>query len=465
MRKSVLPVAVLATVLAATGCSSSSSSKASAPSASTEASPAAATSTTGASSTAKPVASPSAAASTGSTAPTSAAVSSDSGTVSVVGYKGGGTELANIPQLNAAFQAQYPNIKLTYKYVDGNDYDSYVNPRLAAGNAPDVLMADKGRINQWVKQGYLADLSDQPWVNRMSPNLKPFNSVSGKTYLLTSEVIPVSLFANLDLLKKAGINQVPQTWPDFLAALQTLKSKGIGGLELPDKGGWTGEQFFLDLGANLVPQTWATGYDTGSSHWAPTWGPVVDQIKQLVSTGGLDGKLMLGLDPNSDGLPLFETGKYAFDVQGAWNLSEFAKNAKFSFTMNPLPGGPAGSQAKAFVFVGTSWGVNAHSKNAQAAKDYVNFMSQPANESLYLKGEAAFSPMIDVESPAISQGAPIAAAFKAGDTSPSAIEVLNYGKGESEIQTQVQKIFGDPTVATSTILSSLDKDIPATPAV
>src|SRR5262245_18677064 len=210
----------------------------------------------------------------------SSSSSSGSTTLSVVAWKGGGSELAGMPDLNAAFQKAHPDIKLAYKYVSP-DYETYVNSRLAAGNAPDVLMADRVKMIKWVKQGYLMDLSDQPWVSRMYPNLKFFNSVNGKTYQLNSENIAIGFYSNLDLLKQNGINAAPKTWPELISDLQTLKSKQVGGFMLANKGGWMGEQFALALAANLVPGDWAGKYDTGQASFNPAWAPVIDRIKAL----------------------------------------------------------------------------------------------------------------------------------------------------------------------------------------
>ena len=140
-------------------------------------------------------------------------------TLHVVGFEGGGTELASIPDINADFEKAYPDIKLDYQYVSNTEYDQYNNTRLAAGTAADVLMTNPTRVQQWVKQGYLEDLSSQPWVSNILPNVAPFGQIDGKTYAFTQQNIPIGFYANLDILKKAGISEVPQTWPDLLSDL------------------------------------------------------------------------------------------------------------------------------------------------------------------------------------------------------------------------------------------------------
>jgi raffinose/stachyose/melibiose transport system substrate-binding protein len=382
--------------------------------------------------------------------------------LSVVAWKGGGTEVAGMDQLNQAFQKAHPEVKLEYKYVSP-DYETYVNTRLAAGQAPDVLMADRYKMIKWYKQGYLADLSDQPWVSRMYPNLKDFNSIKGKTYQLNSENAAVGLYANLDLLKEAGIDKAPATWPDLLADLSTLKARNMNGIMLANKGGWMGITLSQELASNLVEKGWAGKYDAGQSSFNPAWTPVIDRIKALLNSGTIDSKLMLGLDPWTDGPAQFKSGKWAFFVQGAWQLSDFTKGVNFNFSLNPFPGGDAGTVPKNFTFVGAGWVVNSHAKNPGAAKAYLNFMSQPKNSAVFLAAESGFSTLVDVESPAIPQAQPVLATFKKGNTVPSHLEQLNYTDGETELGKAIQSIFVNPSISTASLLQTLDTQIPKSP--
>jgi raffinose/stachyose/melibiose transport system substrate-binding protein len=385
-------------------------------------------------------------------------------TLSVVGFEGGGNEIADIPALNSAFHAAHPGVKVDYKYVANTEYDQYNNTRLAAGTGADVLMVNKPRLFTWQQQGYLADLSDQPWVKRLLPSVAPYSQIGGKTYDFVQQNIPVGLYANHDLLTRAGIAKVPQTWPELIAVLTTLKAKGVGGLEIPNLKGWNSEQVALALGANLLNDSWGAGYDSGQTHWNPTWAPVIEHLKQLLTSGLVDGKTMNGIDPFSLGVSQFAAGKFAFYVDGGWDLSHFAQTAPFKFSLNPFPGGPAGSTPKTFTFVGSGWSVNADSKHQQAAKQYVDFMAQPANDAAYLKAESCFSTLSDVPNPDVAQAAPVAATFKAGNTTPSPAEVPNFPNLEDKFTAELNGLFNDPGTNTSALLARLDQEVPKSPS-
>jgi ABC-type sugar transport system, periplasmic component len=383
-------------------------------------------------------------------------------TLTVVGFEGGGTELADIPQINADFHKKYPNITIDYKYVANGEYDQYNNTRLAAGTAADVLMTNATRVQQWQKQGYLADLSTQSWVKQILPNVAPFGQIDGKTYAFTQQNIPIGLYANLDILKKAGIAEVPQTWPDFLAALQKLKAAGQPGLLLADQGGWTSEQLTLALAANLLEPTWGPGYDTAASNWNPTYTPVFDHIKQLLTSGGVNGKLMNGIEPFNTGNADFAAGKWAFTIMGAWELQSFQQNAKFDFSFNPFPGGDTGSQPNGVTFVGSGWGVNAASAHKDAAEKYVAFLADPANDSRYLAAENSFTTLKDVPSPTMPKATAYVGAFNAGHSQVSPIEYLHYPTYEQEFWKVGTSLFNDPSQSTTSLLRQLDSTIPKT---
>lgn len=385
-------------------------------------------------------------------------------TLTIVGFEGGGTELADIPQINAAFEKAHPNITINYKYVANTEYEAYNNTRLAAGTAADVLMVNPYYETTWVQQGFLADLSDQPWVSQQLPQVAPFGKKDGKTYAFMQQNIPIGLYANLDLLKQAGISSVPQTWPDFITDLQTLKAKGLGGIEIPNLQGWDAEQLSLALAANLIPSTWGAQYDSGGSTWAATWSPVIDHIKQLLTSGLVDGKTMNGIDPFVQGPANFAAGKYAFFVDGGWDLSHYKQTASFQFSLNPFPGGPAGSTPKTFTFIGSGWSVNSQSANQAAAKEYVAFMAQPAQDGAYLAAESSFTTLGNVPSPDVAQAAPVSAAFKAGDTSPSQIEFIADPDSETKYKPQLSALFSNPGMSDASLLGTLDQQIKKTPS-
>lgn len=187
-----------------------------------------------------------------------------------------------------------------------------------------------------------------------------------------------------------------------------------------------------------------------------------DAIKQLLTQGNVDGKLMNGIEPFNTGNAQFAAGKWAFTVMGAWQLQNFADTAKFDFSFNPFPGGPAGSKPTGVTFVGSGWGVNAASPNKDAAEKYVAFMTDPANDSRYLAAENSFSTLTNVPSPQMAKATAYVDAFNDGRTQVSPIEFLHYPTYEQEFWKVSTAMFNDPSQSTDTLLKQLDSTIPKT---
>lgn len=344
---------------------------------------------------------------------------SDDGTVTihVQAWKGGGAEPANVAEINKAFEKANPKIKVDFEYITANDtYTQKLQPELLGGKAGDVIMVDTDRMKKWGASGYLADLSGEPWASRITPDAKAFAQSDGKTLAMPMELIGIGLYANMDLLKKAGITEVPADWPTFLADLAKVKKAGITPIKLPDKSGWTGSSVFQASGSTLVydkNKQWDADFLDGKTSFDPDWKEPLQQLKTLEDQGYVDWKNELGVDEWAQGPQDFSAGKSAFWYQGAWQVSNIEK-AGFPVSFAPWPGGAAGTKPNGMLFSGTMWAVNSQSEQGDAAREYVKFWSQNQNLSKYLEAEHAESPFISGLTPESTETTAFTTAFKEG---------------------------------------------------
>jgi raffinose/stachyose/melibiose transport system substrate-binding protein len=338
-------------------------------------------------------------------------------TIHVQGWKGGGSEPANIAEINSAFEAAHPKIKVDFEYITSNDpYLQKLQPQLLAGNAGDVIMVDPDKVSKWGTSGYLADLSSEPWAAGIRPETKAFTQNQGKTLAMPMELIGIGLYSNLDLLKKAGIAEVPTTWPDFMTALGKLKAAGINPIALPDKAGWTAESVLTASASTLVYQKnkqWDADFLAGKTTFPTDWNEPLAQLKALSDAGYVNWKNQLGVDEWAQGTQDFSAGKSGFFYQGAWNIST-VKKAGVPISFTPWPGGAAGTKPNAMFFTGTMWAVNAKSKQSAAAREYVKFWSDSANLSKYLAAENAVSPFTSGTTPTSAETTNFTTAFSEG---------------------------------------------------
>lgn len=338
-------------------------------------------------------------------------------TLHVEAWKGGGAEPANIAEINKAFEKAHPKIKIDFKYTTADPtYTQKLQPELLGGKAGDVIMVDADKMKKWGASGYLADLSNESWTSSISSAAKPFTQSDGKTLAMPMELIGIGLYANMDLLKKAGITEVPADWPTFLADLAKIKKAGITPISLPDKAGWTGSSIFQASGSTTVYQKnkqWDADFLAGKASFGSDWKEPLAQLKSLGDKGYVNWKNELGVDEWSQGPQDFSAGKSAFWYQGAWQVSNI-KKAGFPVSFAPWPGGAAGTKPNAMLFSGTAWGVNSQSRHADAAKEYVKFWSQSANLAKYLDAEHAESPFTGGTTPDSTETTIFNTAFNEG---------------------------------------------------
>ncbi|MFK4851912.1 ABC transporter substrate-binding protein [Microbacterium sp. ZW T6_19] len=374
-------------------------------------------------------------------APTGESAGDDKTVLTVYGWKGGEAEPANVEQINSAFEKANPDITLKYEFIPSAAYPQRVQSELLAGNTADVLMTDSAKVQDWGSSGYLEDLSSQQWVAGVRDDIKPFIENDGTTYALPMEVIGISLFANNTLLKEAGIEKIPATWPEFETALQKAKDAGITPLSLPNKGGWTGSSVLNAIAATLVYQdnpSFDADFVEGKASFS-SWESSMQQMMDLQTKGFVDFKNELGVDEWSTGISDFQAGKSAFYVQGAWNQSTFTK-AGVDDSFIPWPATDK-DDSNANLFVGTMFSINAKSEVKTAAEKYVEFWSESENASLYLEAENAVSPFTDGDSPSSSASESFVAAVDAGRYRILPSNTWFDAAGEKTLQGQIQALW------------------------
>ncbi len=319
----------------------------------------------------------------------------DQTTLKILGFKVG-AELAALPALNERFTKE-TGIKVEYEAIsDAGGFAEVIRTRFAGGDVPDVFM-NHGRdeAKTFAPAGYMADLSAEPWVKTLTASAASVAKIGGKTYLLPAEFVSLGLYYNTALLEKAGIKSLPQTYSQFLSALNTSKTKGINPFLVPGKDGWA---FVTSL--IMATELWRTNPDltedmlAGKVKFDSTgWRTVFTNLANLGKRGLIDTTLNLGID-GSQAMNEFKAGRLAFLVHGSWEVTGLKKNfPNLKFGFMGFPSGPANTKPVGIVLPGVAWAVSAKSKNAVAARKYVAFWAQEKNLNDWLVSANAFSPL------------------------------------------------------------------------
>ncbi|MCZ8517366.1 extracellular solute-binding protein [Paenibacillus filicis] len=148
-----------------------------------------------------------------------------------------------------SYMEKHPNvdIKLQLQNFGGvEQHRAWITTQLLGGTAPDVFTTRYIWDQEDLKKGLLVDLT--PYYSKKQPNLgdKSWEEIFPKSMLqrlmgdnktfasVPTSVDSVRVLYNKDLFAKAGIQNIPKTWNEFLEAQEKLKGIGVTPFGFPN---------------------------------------------------------------------------------------------------------------------------------------------------------------------------------------------------------------------------------------
>src|SRR3954454_11069359 len=251
-----------------------------------------------------------------------AANSNVQGNISIVGIWVA-QEQKNFMRVVAAFNKQYPNVKVKYNPA-GDNTPTVLSTALAGGRPPDLAsVGQPGLVKQFQKQGKLKDLDFAR--NEISANFSPdvvkLGTIGGKIYnILPKGANKSTVWYNVSAFKNAGV-QPPKTWDEFLKAAQTIKASGTPAYAFGGGDEWPLTDVFENI---YIRQAGAQKYDQLSTHaikWTdPSVKAALTQMGKLFSdssniAGGVSGSLQMDF-PTSVSQVFVNPPKAAMTIEG-----------------------------------------------------------------------------------------------------------------------------------------------------
>jgi raffinose/stachyose/melibiose transport system substrate-binding protein len=349
-------------------------------------------------------------------------------------------EQAMIEELHAQFEEAHPGVTIQREAYSTDDLGLLLPRELSQENGPDVAMINQGLTKSaaLVQAGLLLPLdsyADQyDWWSRYGMGLHARNSVtedgsqigSGNLYGMSTTSEVVAVFYNKAIFEELGL-EVPATWEDLTAALQTIKDGGYIPITFGNLEAWPGihtygalAHVFSDLADidNLIYRNEGGTFVTeGNLNGAQTF---VDWINNEYFSPG-----QAGLDNDTGALGEFTSGASAMWLAGSWNsgsISAALGEDAVGFFLLPSPLGE--EVAPTIGGVGLGYGIRATSANADLAAEYIDFMtSQEAANLLFANG---YLPAIAITDDQLTEGTLTADLVHAWNTISAADKVGHY---------------------------------------
>ncbi|MDG4818326.1 MULTISPECIES: sugar ABC transporter substrate-binding protein [unclassified Micromonospora] len=282
------------------------------------------------------------------------------------------------------FTAQNPNIKIKLLSAPYASTKQQLVTGAASKTLPDVVGLDGAWVNDFAKQGAIADMSKlMTDANYDASQLASQIQLDGKTYMIPVVNFVYPLFVNKDLLTKAGVADVPATRSEFLDAAKKISATGdnVKGWALPlDTAVPNGIQ------NDVMSWLWASGgsmlTDGKPNLTSPQVKSTVEYVKSLNDAGVIaPGSLTM---KEQDKVEKFTNGQVGMMIDSLAHINLIKKNKpdlNFEVAALPAEDGYTGKRGIPYA----SWGIgisNSTKHKAEAFKFVSYLMSQETNAKL-----------------------------------------------------------------------------------
>ncbi|WP_256761904.1 extracellular solute-binding protein [Cohnella sp. WQ 127256] len=281
-------------------------------------------------------------------------------------------------EIFAAFDAEYPHIKVKREKLDDKYRDKYL-VAMAGGVGPDAWHAAAfPDIQKYIANGFVLDLTDRlnAWADKdkMMAATMEAGKKDGKYYGLTYDAYVMTFAYNKKLFKEAGIEKPPATWDEFREVAKKLTDPAKGtygfnilGLEFAD---WFFEYFPWQAGGDLTVRN-----DDGTATLTFTSEPVVQALQFYKDLKWTDKVVQKNVVQSLvDNLKDFAAGKVGMEIG---NVDWFTGNGMNiqDIGLMPFPKGPVGKNPGQVG--GSYWTINAKTspEKQDAAWTYITYMA------------------------------------------------------------------------------------------
>ncbi|MGX6602429.1 ABC transporter substrate-binding protein [Micromonosporaceae bacterium Da 78-11] len=282
------------------------------------------------------------------------------------------TQVELFTAIAADYKQSHPDVTVSFDALPLDNYTTTVTTQIAGGNAPDLAWILEAAAPDFVGSGALTPIGDTVEdAADLAPSATALWKHDGTLMAYPFSTSPFGVFVNTDALKKAG-QTLPTgtawTWDNAVATVAATAARtGKQGLVIRDFDykEWTNLATVFD---GWGAQAWSADGKTCGFDQQPMIDAMTFLHKAIFTAKAL---------PAPGVAADFFAGESAMTIAQISRAS-LLKDAKFGWTLVPLPTGPAGKYA---VIGQGAVGVLKNGKHADAAADFLKFFTSPANSA------------------------------------------------------------------------------------
>lgn len=286
------------------------------------------------------------------------------------------------------------NAEIKAVYTPGEQYKTKLQTEMATNNAPDIFgMWPAGKMKPYVEANRLYAISDlldkdMEWKDRYVDGIFDLTSFNGKVYGIPCFRTVVPVYYNKDMFARYGL-QVPATWNELLAVVETLKDNGKEAFATDLKDPWIVAMYAEIVADRLDPEAYKSVQK--DPNWLlPTYLEVGRKMQELAKAGAFP-KGATGIDYMA-ARSLFDQEKAGMFLMGSWDVGYLGgespiKDKIGAFKFPAIEGGK-GDINNWLAGVEAVQAISANTKNPEAAGAFLKVLTEPeiAKELIAEKG-------------------------------------------------------------------------------
>lgn len=255
------------------------------------------------------------------------------------------------------------------------DTKTQIQSGASTGTVADIVSVDSSWVYDFADQGILTDMSALMSKDGYDQNIiKTQWQVDSKTYAIPIVNYAYPMFYNKDVLKKAGVTDMPKTWTEFEAACQKIKATGTYPFALNlDTSSPSGIQ------NTYMGFAWASGIKMKADDGSYNLSNNTDLKAFAAYMKGLytKGYIYPGMSSltEADMSSKFSSGNVAFIILSAALLNSFHKESpNLNIGALPIPVKDGYSGKSGMCVASWALGVTENSKNKEEAMKFIEYL-------------------------------------------------------------------------------------------
>lgn len=215
------------------------------------------------------------------------------------------------------------------QYSTVNDFYEKLPGQVAAGTAPDIIIATNEQHLQLIDDGALIPLDDYSFdLSGYAQNAVEAWQYEGSQYGIPITAAPSTFAINTDLWEKAGLGDYPTTWDEVYEDAKKLTTDDCAGICIDIGNIYHPTQYMNSFGGG-----WKDGKEINSEENVKALEYIFKMFDEGLATTAKDAGMTW------DG-EVFAAQKCAMSTGGTWYVNTMRESAPdVNYTFIPMPGG------------------------------------------------------------------------------------------------------------------------------